>query len=267
MAKLSVCVAGGTGWAGSALSKGIYQAEDLDLVSAVSLTDVGEKLGKAIDVDGLDAPIFATAKEALLTNPDVFVDYTSPDIAKAHILAALNHRAHVVVGTSGLTNDDYDEIRQLAEDGNRGVLAVGNFALTAVLLQKFTEMAAKYIPHWEIVETASSMKKDVPSGTVRELANRLGNFREAKLDIPTEVIIGPKESRGARMQGTQIHTLRLPGHVLTIDAVFAMEDERLIIRHDSGSSAQPYVEGALLAIREVGNLVGLHRGLDSVMSF
>jgi 4-hydroxy-tetrahydrodipicolinate reductase len=144
---------------------------------------------------------------------------------------------------------------------------VGNFALTVVLLQKFAEMAAKYIPHWEIIDYASSGKVDVPSGTARELANRLSKVRESQLDVPLEAISGPVETRGARMQGTQVHSLRLPGYVISIDAVFGMPDQKLILRHESGNSAEPYVNGALLAIREVGKLVGLHRGLDSVMDF
>ena len=78
---------------------------------------------------------------------------------------------------------------------------------------------------------------------------------------------GLKESRGVRLQGTQVHSIRLPGYVISIDAIFGMPDQKLILRHESGSSAVPYVDGALLAIREVSKLVGLHRGLDSVMKF
>jgi len=144
---------------------------------------------------------------------------------------------------------------------------VGNFALTVVLLQKFAEMAAKYIPHWEIIDYAHSDKKDAPSGTARELANRLSNIQEAKPEVPLDRIDGLKESRGARLQGTQVHSIRLPGYVISIDAIFGMPDQKLILRHESGTSAEPYVNGALLAIREVGKLVGVHRGLDSVMKF
>jgi 4-hydroxy-tetrahydrodipicolinate reductase len=195
------------------------------------------------------------------------VEYTKPDAAKLHILSALKSGAHVVVGTSGLSNEDYEEIDAVAKEVKRGVLAVGNFALTVVLLQKFAEMAAKYIPHWEIIDYAHANKRDVPSGTARELANRLSKIQESKLEVPLDHIDGPKESRGARLQGTQVHSVRLPGYVISIDAIFGMPDQKLILRHESGTSAEPYVNGALLAIREVGNLVGVHRGLDSVMKF
>lgn len=267
MSKIKVCVAGATGWAGSALSRGIFQAPDMELVAAISRSHAGKMLGEVIGIDGLAAPVFGSVEDALTVRPDVVVEYTKPDAAKTHILSALRGGAHVIVGTSGLTNEDYSEIDAVANEVKRGVLAAGNFALTAVLLQKFAEMAAKYIEHWEVIDYAHADKKDVPSGTARELANRLSKVREAKLEVPLDQIVGPKETRGARLQGTQVHSLRLPGYVISVDAVFGMTDQKLILRHEAGTSAEPYVNGALLAIREVGKLTGLHRGLDSVMKF
>ncbi len=267
MNKLKICVAGATGWAGSELSKGIFRAEDMELVAAVSRSNAGKTLGEVINVNRLTAPIFGSVEDALKTNPDVLVEYTKRDAAKHHVLSALKSGTHVVIGTSGLTNEDYEEIDQTAKEVNRGVLAAGNFALTAVLLQKFAEMAAKYIPEWEVIDYAHADKKDVPSGTARELANRLSKIQESKLEVPLEQIEGPKETRGARLQGTQVHSIRLPGYMISIDAIFGMPDQKLILRHESGSSAEPYVQGALLAIREVSKLTGLHRGLDSIMKF
>lgn len=267
MDKLRVCVAGATGWAGSELARGIFREEDIELVAAISRSHAGKALGQVIGIEEIGTPIFATADEALKTKPDVFVEYTKPDVAKSHILAALKSGAHVVVGTSGLSNDDYDEIHEVATQVNRGVLAVGNFALTVVLLHKFAEIAAKFIPHWEIIDYAHADKKDAPSGTARELANRLSKIREPILEVPLDKTEGLKETRGAQLQGTQVHSIRLPGYVISIDAIFGMPGQKLILRHESGSSAEPYVNGALIAIREVSNLVGLHRGLDSVMKF
>jgi 4-hydroxy-tetrahydrodipicolinate reductase len=267
MDKLKICLAGGTGWAGSALARGIADADDLELVAAISRRSAGKTLGEAIGEAGLKAPVFGTADEALRTRPDVFVEYTRPDVAKSNVLAALKSGAHVVIGTSGLSNEDYAEIDRAAQAARRGVLAVGNFALTVVLLQKFAEMAAKYIPHWEVIDYAHADKRDAPSGTARELANRLSRIRESRLDVPLEETEGVPETRGARMQGTQVHSVRLPGYMISVDVIFGMPGQKLILRHESGESAEPYVSGALLAIREVSNLVGLHRGLDSVMKF
>lgn len=266
-APVAVTVAGATGWAGSALSRGIARQHDLSLVSAVSRSHAGGTLGEALGLADLDAPCYGSVEHALEHGPDVFVEYTKPEAAKAHVLQALNAGAHVVVGTSGLAVQDYDEIDRSAREAERGVLAVGNFALTAVLLQKFAEIAARYIPHWELVDYASSGKRDAPSGTARELANRLATVRPSALDVPLDEVAGPVEVRGARLQGTQVHSVRLPGFVLSVDALFGMPDQRLTLRHEAGTSAEPYVGGALLAIRRVGELVGLHRGLDQVMEF
>ncbi len=267
MTNLRVCVAGAAGWAGSALARGIVAAPDLDLVAGISRTHAGRSLGEVLGLDGLTAPVFATTAEALTARPDVFVEYTKPDAAKAHVVAALQGGAHVVVGTSGLSDADYQEIDAVAQAAQRGVLAVGNFALTAVLLQKFAEIAARYIPHWELIDYAHADKRDVPSGTARELANRLSKVRASQLDVPLDEVTGPLEARGARFQGSQVHSVRLPGYVISLDAIFGMPDQKLILRHESGTSAEPYVSGALLAIRRVSGLVGVHRGLDSVMEF
>jgi 4-hydroxy-tetrahydrodipicolinate reductase len=267
MNKLRVCVAGATGWAGSELSKAISGVEDMELVAAISRSHAGKALGEVIGVKGLATPIFGDVEHALATQPDVLVEYTKPDSAKHHVLSALRSGAHVVIGTSGLSNEDYDEIDAAAREVQRSVLAVGNFALTVVLLQKFAEMAAKYIPHWEIIDYAHAGKKDAPSGTACELANRLSKIRQPEIGVPLDEVSGFRESRGAQLQGTQVHSVRLPGYVISIDAIFGMPDQKLILRHESGTSAEPYVDGALLAIREVGKLVGLHRGLDSVMKF
>jgi len=254
MSNIRICVAGATGWAGSALSKAIFEAPDLELVAAISRSQAGRALGEVLELPGLTAPIVRTVSEALENHPDVFVEYTKPDVAKSHILSALRGGAHVVVGTSGLSDDDFREIDDAAKEAGRGVLAVGNFALTAVLLQKFAEIAARYIPHWEIIDYAHSDKRDAPSGTARQLASRLSRVRESQLDVMLDEMQGPKESR-------------LPGYVISLDAIFGMPDQKLILRHESGTSAEPYVEGALLAIRNVGTLTGLRRGLDSVMEF
>jgi 4-hydroxy-tetrahydrodipicolinate reductase len=264
---IKVCVAGATGWAGSELSHGIAATDDLDMVAAVARRHAGETLGAVLGEAGLQAPIFASLDAALAQPCDVFVEYTRPSSAKANILAALEHGAHVVVGTSGLTDEDYAQIDALARQRQRGVLACGNFALTAVLLIKCAEMAAKLIPQWELIDYASATKPDAPSGTVRELAGRLGKVRQPLLAVPLEQTAGVRETRGGTLAGSQVHAVRLPGFVLGAEAIFGMPDQTLTIRHNAGSSAKPYVDGALLAIRKVPGLVGLHRGLDAVIEW
>lgn len=262
---IRVCLAGATGWAGSALSFAIAKSGDISLVSAVSRTHDGRNLGDALGEPRLHCPIYATAHEALTHPCDVFFDYTNADAAKSNVMTALQHGAHVVIGTSGLSDADYDEIAAAAKESRKGVLAVGNFALTVVLLQRFAELAARYIPQWEIIDYASDRKEDSPSGTVRELVHRLSAVRASELTVPLEQTRGVIETRGARMNGSQVHSVRLPGYAISAEIIFAMPDQKLTIRHDSGNSAQPYVDGALLAIRKVHALVGLHRGLDNIL--
>jgi len=262
---ISVCVAGATGWAGSELARAIAHADDLALVAAVSRTHAGQVLGDVLHEPRLTAVVYASAREALATPCDVLVEYTKPASAKANILVALEQGAHVVVGTSGLTDDDFAEIDAVARKRQRGVLACGNFALTVVLLQKFAEAAARLIPQWEIIDYAHDDKVDAPSGTARELASRLGKIRAPQPTIPLDRTVGPREARGATLAGSQVHSIRLPGYVISAEVIFGMPDQKLSIRHDSGSSARPYVDGALLAIRKVSTLVGVRRGLDSVL--
>ncbi len=258
-------LAGATGWAGSAVARAIAGSNDIALVSAVSRTHAGHVLGEVLDEPLLNCPVYGTVQEALAQPCDVFFEFTRPEVAKSNVLAALQQGAHVVIGTSGLTEADYAEIAAAAEARQVGVLAVGNFAITVVLLQKFSEIAARYIPQWEIIDYAHDDKKDAPSGTARELAYRLSKICPSELTIPLEQTVGDRETRGARLTGSQVHSLRLPGYTISAEIIFGMPDQKLTIRHDSGSSAQPYVDGALLAIRKVDTLVGLHRGLDNVL--
>ncbi len=262
---IKVCIAGATGWAGSALTKAVHKAEDMEISGAVSRSHNGKTINKVLGIDAKNVVIAGSVDEALKTGNDVMVEFTKPDAAKNNILSALNSGVNVVVGTSGISDEDYAEINEKALKEKLGVLAAGNFALTAVLLQKFARMAAAYIPHWEIIDYAGSGKVDVPSGTALELASQLGSIGESRLDIPTDKLHGPKETRGARLNGSQVHSVRLPGYVLSVDAIFGMEDQKLVIRHEAGSSAAPYVEGAMLAIRKVNTFTGLKRGLDSIM--
>ena len=262
---INVCLAGATGWAGSELARAIAGTADLALVAAIGRTHAGRILGEVLGEPRLTGHIYASATEALAQPCDVFVEYTKPDSAKANILAALAHGAHVVVGTSGLTEDDFAEIDAFARQQQRGVLACGNFALTVVLLQKFAEAAARLIPQWEIIDYAHDGKIDAPSGTARELAYRLSHVRNPEPTVPLANTVGPIEARGATVSGSQVHSIRLPSYVISAEIIFGMPDQRLTIRHDSGNSARPYADGALLAIRKVSTLVGVHRGLDAVL--
>jgi 4-hydroxy-tetrahydrodipicolinate reductase len=260
-----VILAGATGWAGGELARGIAAADDLELAGAVGRRHAGEALGRVLGEPRLRAVVRATAGAALAEGADVFVEYTAPESAKGHVLAALEAGLHVVVGTSGLTDGDYEDIDRAARARRRGVLACGNFSLTAALLQRYAEAAARHLPQFEIVEYGADTKRDAPSGTVRELTYRLAQARRPTPTVPLDETRGARDARGATLNGVQVHALRLPGPSIGFEAVFGLPDERLLLRHDAGGSARPYVDGALLAIRKVNTLTGVHRGLDRVM--
>ena len=117
---IAVCLAGATGWAGSELARAIVRHSDLALVAGVSRTHAGRILGEVLGVAEITARLYASAEDALVSRCDVFVEYTRPDAAKANVLAALEHGAHVVIGTSGLTEQDYAEIGRAAQRRGRG---------------------------------------------------------------------------------------------------------------------------------------------------
>ena len=249
-----VILAGATGWAGSELARGIAGAPDLALVGAVSRTHAGKRLSQVLGEPRLDCEISSSVAEALRTPCDVFFEYSRPEVAKGHVLAALGAGAHVVIGTSGLTEADDADIDRAARAAGRGVLAVGNFALTVVVLQKLAQTAARFFPHYEIIDSAHDDKPDAPSGTARQIARELAAVRPPEITVPVDEVQGHREARGAALHGVQVHSVRLPGYVIGLEVVFGRPGERLHLRHESGSSARPYVDGALLAIRKVGGL-------------
>ncbi|MEP6952438.1 MAG: 4-hydroxy-tetrahydrodipicolinate reductase [Solirubrobacteraceae bacterium] len=254
---LRVCMAGATGWTGRAIVSGLRGAPDLVLASAVSRSAAGSTLD-----DGV--PVYATVSEAL-DGVDVLVDYTVVDVVKDNTLAAIEAGVSVVIGTSGLAAADFDDIDAAAREHSLGVVASGNFSLTAAMAQAAALLAARHLPQWEVIDYASATKPDVPSGTAREMAERLGEVRAPERGHPIEDLHGPQEARGARVAGTQVHSVRLPSFVVSTEVVFGLPEERLTIRHDAGSSPEPYVAGTLVAVRAVPGLVGLTRGLDNLL--
>ncbi|HXG57806.1 MAG TPA: dihydrodipicolinate reductase C-terminal domain-containing protein [Thermoanaerobaculia bacterium] len=255
--KRRVCIAGITGWVGRPLADAVTAADDLELAAGVARRAAGETLH--------GAAILASVPEALAKPFDVLVDYTSAEAVKANVLAAIAARRHVVVGSSGLSDDDFEEIGHRARANGVGVIAVGNFAISAALLGRFAAEAAKHFPAWEIIDFAHDTKVDAPSGTAREIAWRLGRAGSPRPAVSVGKSVGPRESRGANISGTQVHSLRVPGNTIAVEVHFGRDDERLTLRYEGGAGAAPYIAGTLLAIRRVPAVTGVMRGLDAVL--
>jgi 4-hydroxy-tetrahydrodipicolinate reductase len=251
---INICFAGLTGWTAPPILAAIDAADDLTLTSGVSRSAAGQ------------GAVYATAAEALAAAPaDVLVDFTSAAAVRVNAWTAVEAGVHVVIGTSGLTADDYAGLDGLARDRGVGVIAAGNFSVMAAVLRRAASMAARHLGHWEIIDYASDTKPDVPSGTARELAETLAQVREPARALPLAEIEGPVEARGAEIGGARVHSVRLPSFVVSTEVVFGGPGERLIMRHDPGLTPAPYVAGTLLAVRRVADAVGVRRGLDSLL--
>jgi len=226
----------------------VRAAADLELSGAVTRKGAGK------EIQGVKAA--GTVADALSArNTDVYIDYTHPTSVKANVLTALDMGVAAVIGTSGMSAADYAEIAAKAEKQGLGVVASGNFSL----------MAAQQVGDYEILDFSKSTKPDVPSGTAQELSERMGRIKPSVPGVPIDKILGPKEARGADVGGGRVHSIRLPSYVLAVETLFGLPGERLSIRHDAGTSAEPYVGGTLLAARRVVALKGLVRGLDNLL--
>lgn len=259
---IRVIVAGATGWAGGAVARALLKDDRFSLTGAVGRRHGGQDLGTVWGEAPNGISVAATLAEAMGVPADVLVDYTHPLAVKGHVRDALSRGLHAVVGTSGLNAADYVAIEEAALRAGRGVIAAGNFSLTAALAKSFALTAARYLPDVELLDYAAASKVDAPSGTVMELAEALGPVigqgkRPAALGVP--------ETRGAEIAGVPVHAIRLPGYVIAFEALFGKADERVVIRHEAGTSAAPYVGGTLLAVERVSGITGLVRGLDRLL--
>lgn len=263
---INVCLAGITGWVGRALCPVLHASEKFCLVSAVAPSVAGKQVSDVLGIKGLTLTINKTVAEALSSPCDVFVDYTRPEVVFDHVKLAIERGVNVVVGTSGLSEEQFVQLDVMARAKQVGVLACGNFSITAILLQKLAVQISRIIPHWEIIDYASAAKPDSPSSTARELAAKLLEVTTPLYQIPIAHTVGAVESRGATIQGSQLHSVRLPGYTFSFEILFGLAGERLCLRHDAGESASPYVLGTLHAIEEVCTFKGLRRGLESLFS-
>lgn len=263
---ITVCVAGITGWTGRPIAAAINATDDLHLISAVSRSAAGATLAEVIGADGNEGEVYASVTEALAaTHPDVLVDYTSASVVRDNVVAAVDAGVHVVVGSSGLAAEDYAELDGVARSRAVGVVAAGNFSLTAAVMLRAARLAAEHLDHWEIIDYASETKPDVPSGTAREIVELLAEIRRPAIGVPLTRIVGPVEARGAEVAGTRVHSVRLPGFVVATDVVFGSGGQRLVLHHDPGGSPDAYIAGTLLAVRRVADVIGVRRGLDTLL--
>ncbi len=258
-----IAVVGAGGRLGRVACRAVAEADDLDLVVGVQPSAAGTTLGGLVGVGG-EATVVEDVAALDDDHVDVAVEVTRPPLGAAHAATLAAAGIHVVVGTSGVSADDVAALRDVtARDGAGNVLVVPNFAVGAVLLQRFAEQAARHMPHVEVVELHHDGKVDAPSGTALATADRVADGRRTAPDV----VGGDDDHPGARgfvHRGVPVHAVRLPGLVAHQEVLLGGTGELLTIRHDS-LSRESFAAGILLAVRGVASLPGVTVGLDALL--
>ena len=249
---------------GQAVLKAVQEDAELKLVGAVDIrggADTGELVG--LPANGVKVETDLKAALARL-KPEVMVDFTRPDVVFENVKTALAAKVSPVVGTTGLSEEQKQEIARLADENATPAFIAPNFAIGAVLLMVLSRQAAKYMPDVEIIELHHDKKLDAPSGTAVQTAQMIAEVRakhEQGNPAEKEKLAG---ARGANYEGMHIHSVRLPGYVAHQEVIFGGLDQTLTIRHDS-MNRESFMPGVVLAAKKVRGLKGLTVGLDKLL--
>ncbi|MFB2819401.1 4-hydroxy-tetrahydrodipicolinate reductase [Umezakia ovalisporum] len=274
-APIPVIVNGAAGKMGREVIKAVAQAQDFKLVGAVDISpeyqdkDAGELAGLSAP---LEVPI-TNQLESLLgyvagdrqSPPGVIVDFTHPDAVYENIRSAIAYGIRPVVGTTGLSPEQINELADFAEKASTGCLIIPNFSIGMVLLQQAAVTASQYFDYVEIIELHHNQKADAPSGTAIQTAQLLGELGKTfnpLLVKETEKIPGARGSLA--QEGIRIHSVRLPGLIAHQEVIFGAAGQIYTLRHDT-SDRSCYMPGVLLAIRKVLQLKSLVYGLEKIL--
>ena len=204
------------------------------------------------------AELFQTVK------PDVVVDFTNGEAAKQAIITCINAGVRVVSGSTGLSPDDLDEIRQLAAEKSVGVISASNFALGAVVLMHLAGIASKYFDYADLLESHHEMKVDAPSGTALSIAEAMIEGRGSGFDQNVAELETLDNTRGGDYQGINVHSARMPGRVARHEVVFGALGQTLTMIHDS-INRDSFMPGVMLAVKNVATQQELVVGLADVL--
>jgi 4-hydroxy-tetrahydrodipicolinate reductase len=250
---IRVGVLGAAGRMGREICRAVAAADDLELVAAVDPNNAG------LEAEGL----LVSATVEHLADVDVAVDFTLPSTVMPNVRWCLRNGVHAVVGTTGLTPADLEELRAAATADTANCFVAPNFALGAVLLLRFAAEAARYFDAAEVIELHHDGKADAPSGTAIATAHAIAAARAGTWSAP-EAVGQYAGARGAEVDGVRVHAVRLPGLVAHEEVLFGSPGQTLSLRHDAVDRAA-FVPGVLLAIRAVIDRPGLTVGLDALL--
>ncbi len=270
---IPVVVNGAAGKMGREVVKTVAQATDMNLVGAIDTTpehqgkDAGELAGLSepleIPITNQLEPMLALASQEKQIG--VMVDFTHPDSVYDNIRSAIAYGIRPVVGTTGLSPEQLQELANFADKASTGCLVIPNFSIGMVLLQQAAVTACQYFDHVEIIELHHNQKADAPSGTAIKTAQMLAEMGKS-FNVPvveeTENLVGAKGCQGG--EGIRIHSVRLPGLVAHQEVIFGAPGQIYTLRHDTSDRAC-YMPGVLLAIRKVLELKSLVYGLEKIL--
>ncbi|NRB08838.1 MAG: 4-hydroxy-tetrahydrodipicolinate reductase [Richelia sp.] len=270
---IPVVVNGAAGKMGREVIKAVAAATDMNLVGAIDISpehqdqDAGELAGLS---ELLEVPItnqlepmlaFASQEKQL----GVMVDFTHPDGVYDNIRSAIAYGIRPVVGTTGLSPEQLQDLAEFADKGSTGCLVIPNFSIGMVLLQQAAVTASQYFDNVEIIELHHNQKADAPSGTAIKTAEMLADMGKG-FNTPTveekENLAGARGCEGG--EGIRIHSIRLPGLIAHQEVIFGAPGQIYTLRHDTSDRAC-YMPGVLLAIRKVLELKSLVYGLEKIL--
>jgi 4-hydroxy-tetrahydrodipicolinate reductase len=257
---LRVAVFGAGGRMGSTVCRAVCDDPDLELVAAVDPHHAGIDLRQ---VTGLDTELHIERHAGALTRAgaEVAVDFTLIDAARENMDWCADNGVHAVVGTSGITDDDLAHVRSAFTSSN--CVIAPNFAIGAVLMMHFAELAAPWFETADVIETHHDAKLDAPSGTAMATVERMAAASSTWADDPTTSTV-LEGARGAEQDGIRVHSLRVRGAVAHQEVVLGTTGQALTIRHDSYDRAS-FMPGVVLAVKEVGSHPGVTVGLDALL--
>ncbi|WP_409301355.1 4-hydroxy-tetrahydrodipicolinate reductase [Peribacillus sp. SCS-155] len=265
MENIKIIVAGPRGRMGKEAVKLVQDTAGFELAAVLDRKYEGENLSNIEGFQGIDAPVFTDAEQCFsAVEADVLIDLTTPEVGMFHSTAALRHGIRPVVGTTGFSPEDLETLSALTEEKGIGCIIAPNFAIGAILMMKFSQMAARYFQDVEIIELHHDQKLDAPSGTAVKTADMIKNIRDPKVQghaNEKEILAG---ARGANVDGMRIHSVRLPGLIAHQQVMFGADGQMLTIRHDSFNRAS-FMSGVKLAVEAVVKLQVLVYGLENIM--
>ena len=266
MSNIKVGVVGALGKMGREVVKAVCYNENTELVLAVDMFNVGSDVGEIVFNKKIDVKIEADLKLAIESkNVDVIVDFTQPSTIYNNAKIILNSKVNLVVGTTGLTDEQLEELKTLTDKNQVSTLIAPNFSTGAVLLMMFSKMAAKYFDNAEIIELHHNQKKDAPSGTAIKTAKMIASVKDNFEAGNCEEVELIKGARGAKTESNvRVHSVRMPGYIASQEVIFGSSGQVFKIRHDS-MDRKCYMQGVLLAVKHVAQNNDFVYGLENIL--